>query len=197
MPIKNNIGNDHVGFSYQIDGVALAEGIQTSRIVWDIETVDAHAILNADSSTGPTGTKSASAFLHDLLMEGPMPVLEIYRAAEVQDYNKDTIIRASKKIMIIKSKKGMHGGWEWRLADSKNNKDEQFNQTNLRATPEDPEEGSANAMLSSPPSHCSHSSETKVLQDKIHMPVDTTLSDETVAKELEKKEANHNSRFSC
>ena len=115
VPIKNNIGNDHDGFAFSIEGVEIGEGINTSKICWQDGLVDAQKILNPQTEEKPTATNGAADFLRELLTNKPMLVNDIFAEAEGMGYNKPAIQRAAKKIGVQRKKLGMDGGWQWSL----------------------------------------------------------------------------------
>jgi hypothetical protein len=47
----------------------------------------------------------------------PRTADEVYKAAEVEGYSQSAIARASRKLDVKKMKRGMVGGWDWRLPD--------------------------------------------------------------------------------
>ena len=55
MPIKNNLGSDQAGYAFTVAPMTLADGIETSRIVWeeDAVTVTADEILAVQSRPRP------------------------------------------------------------------------------------------------------------------------------------------------
>lgn len=115
IPIKNNIGNDHDGFTFHIDGVELAEGIQTSKICWHDGKVEAQKILYPEKEQKPTATNEAQAFLQTLLANKPMIATEIFTEAEGRGYSRASIQRAAKRLGIKRKKMGMDGGWQWSI----------------------------------------------------------------------------------
>ena len=117
VPIKNNIGNDHDGFAFVIEGVELENNITTSKICWQDGVVEAQKILNPQAEQKPTATNGAADFLRELLANKPMLVNDIFEEAEGMGYNKSAVRRAARKIGIKRKKLGMDGGWQWQLAN--------------------------------------------------------------------------------
>ena len=81
VPLKNNIGDDRMGFSFQIEGRILEGDIKTSRVRWDAGLVDAHKVLYPEKQEKPTATNGAADFLRDLLSVGPMPSNDVYASS--------------------------------------------------------------------------------------------------------------------
>ena len=115
LPIKNNIGNDVDGFAFKIEGVTLAGEIETSKICWQPELVDAHKILYPEAEPKPTQTNGAKDFLREYLADGAKLAKSIFEEAEGAGYSKASIQRASRGLGIKRKKQGMDGGWEWHL----------------------------------------------------------------------------------
>lgn len=112
LPIKNNIGNDKDGFAYEIRGVTLGNGIETSYVRWHEGCVLAQKILKPEKQTQINGAKE---FLQDLLSEKPLMASEVFDEAEGMGYTKGAIQRAAKALNVRKKKIGMKGGWLWYL----------------------------------------------------------------------------------
>jgi putative DNA primase/helicase len=114
VPVKNNIGDDKIGFSYRIDGKTLGNGIETSLIVWGDTPVEARKILSPEKKTQTNGAKD---FLLEMLSSGPKPVSEIMDQAGGMEYKKGTIQRAAQKLGVKKTKADFEGGWQWSLEE--------------------------------------------------------------------------------
>lgn len=114
LPIKNNVGNDHDGFSYEIGSVTLDNGIVTSKIDWNEATVNANAILYPEAQTQTNGAK---AFLEDLLAEHViLSPQEIWDHGEGSGYSKQALQRASSSLGVVKHKIGFKPSiWLWSL----------------------------------------------------------------------------------
>lgn len=115
VPLKNNIGNDHDGFSFQIEEVALEQGINTSRIRWNADPVDAKKVLSQKSGDNQTITDGAIIFLQDALATDAKMAKELLQDADHAGYSKAVIQRAANKIGVVRKKDGMKGGWIWSL----------------------------------------------------------------------------------
>lgn len=114
LPVKNNIGNDETGFSFEIHERNIEENITTSCIQLNSNPVDVSKILNAEAESG-TATTGAQDFLESTLSGGSKMAKEIFEEAEGAGYNKATIRRAGERLKIKRKKIGLAGGWEWSL----------------------------------------------------------------------------------
>lgn len=118
---KSNIGPDGGGFAYGLEHVLVpgAEAIQASRIQWR-EQVDGHAadlLAVADSTQEERSMlDDATAFLRDELAAGAVPAKRIQERADAEGISKATLRRAATALRVKKDKKGLDGGWIWRLA---------------------------------------------------------------------------------
>lgn len=124
LPIKNNIGNDKTGFAYSIEGCTLNNGISTSRVLWEAQTVDikAHEAMSV-SSTDPEETsalKEAVEFLSDLLKDRSLSVKKIKTLAHQSGHSWITIRRAKEQLGAIHKKELFGGDWIWRLPKNEN-----------------------------------------------------------------------------
>ena len=114
LPIKNNIGNDHDGFAFNIEGVDLGFGIETSKIRWQPGLVDAHSILYPEKKTQTNGAK---AFLQEFLSTGEKLASEVFDAADGMGFSKSSISRAAVGLNVKRRKMGMKEGWVWALKE--------------------------------------------------------------------------------
>lgn len=96
IPIGANIGNDRDGFAFGIETVALGNGIVTSKVVFEPETV----MADADEVTAPRdpALQGAREFLQAELADGPVPIRELNKAAREAGINLKTLSRAARKI---------------------------------------------------------------------------------------------------
>jgi len=116
LPIKNNIGNDQDGFTFQIESVKIpCDGgtIETSRVAWWPGAVKAQDILNPQAEAKPTATNGAQAFLHDMLRNGQCLAKDILTEGGEAGYGPATLRRAADRLGVLKRKLGMAGAWEW------------------------------------------------------------------------------------
>lgn len=116
LPLKNNIGREVTGYAFSVDGVTLANSIETSRITWESGTVTVTAdeamasVINPDERSEIDDAKD---FLESLLADGPVPVKRVQQEAKDGGYSWATVKRASKELQISKAKDGMKGPWQW------------------------------------------------------------------------------------
>jgi hypothetical protein len=93
-----------------------ANGIPTSRVIWDGTSAhDANALL-AQAEDGERGAlEEAIEFLEDELASGPVAIQEIKRLAREAGISERTLQRAKEARKIKSHKQGMHQGWIWEL----------------------------------------------------------------------------------
>ncbi len=116
LSIKNNIGNDKDGFSFHIEEARIIEYfIETSKVVWHPELVEAHKILSPESGQAQTQTSGAKGFLLDFLSSGEKTANEVLDEADGAGYSKPSIQRAARALGVKRRKNGMEGGWSWFL----------------------------------------------------------------------------------
>jgi hypothetical protein len=86
LPGAGGDGNDREGFSYLIEAVTLAGGIETSRVALEAEPIDIRAedALEATRESSGDGSKlaEAMAFLRVELERGPVSVKHLQKAAD-------------------------------------------------------------------------------------------------------------------
>lgn len=124
LPLKNNVGNDQTGLCFRIVSHELPGGIETSRVLWEEETVT----VSADQAMAPlqepaerSALGEAKEFLVNILKDGPVSVRQIRSDAEDAGYAWRTLQRAKDSLGISATKGGMKNGWSWSLP-SKNAK---------------------------------------------------------------------------
>lgn len=117
LPVKNNIGDDRLGYQYHIAEKLIYFGGQTfksSYIVWDQTTKR----LVSELITPPKTSKSsvvddAKSFLEVELANGPLPVEQIKESAKAAGISWPSANRAKKEMSISSSKVG--DCWVWTL----------------------------------------------------------------------------------
>ncbi len=130
LPIKNNIGNDRMGFAFSIQSQILASGIETSRVEWEGQEID----IPADQALSDNGENASASvvdeaveFLRTLLAEEPIPSAEVFDNAKAMGFSKMSVRRAASDLGIEKHKVGFKNAkWVWQLPVSKmvkNNED--------------------------------------------------------------------------
>ena len=118
-PLKNNVGNDREGFAYAIEGVDLAGGINTSKVVFEPTPIEISAedalqtSQDNDHDGGAIG--EAKSFLLQALSDGPKPVQSILKEAKAADVKVITLRRAKLKLKVKATKSQMTSGWQWSL----------------------------------------------------------------------------------
>lgn len=116
VPVKNNIGNDKDGFSFAIEEVRLPSDlfvIETSKISWRPDTVQAQDILNPEAKAKETQINGAKDFLSDCLFDGPKLSADVFEEAEGAGYKKSAIQRAAQVLGVKRRKRGvLNGKWE-------------------------------------------------------------------------------------
>lgn len=115
VPLKHNLGNDHDGLGYRIEGIELEGGIETSKISWLPERVQAHDILFETSQSTKPVSGTATTFLEEYLSSGPKPANTLMNDARAKGFSFGVIQRASKRLNIKKRKQGLGGSWFWQL----------------------------------------------------------------------------------
>lgn len=123
LPVKNNIGDDRLGYEYHIAEKLIMYGGQTfksSYIVWDQTTNRSVSELIAPPKASKTTVvDDAKSFLEDELANGPLPVDKIISLAKAAGISWPSVNRAKKEMPISSSKVG--DGWVWTLFVRKEN----------------------------------------------------------------------------
>lgn len=123
LPVKNNIGDDRLGYQYHIEEKLIGYGDQTlksSFIVWDQATNRSVAELLAPPKANKvTAVDDAKSFLENELVSGPVPVEKIISLSKTAGVSWPSVNRAKKDMPIISSKVG--DGWVWTLLTAKEN----------------------------------------------------------------------------
>jgi hypothetical protein len=121
LPLKNNLGDDRTGYSYCIEPMTLAGGIETSRVNWSSEavtkTVDEIMSPRADVERAKK-LELAMLWLRAVLAGGPLPEPQVEERAKAAGHSWATVRRAKKKLGIPSKKNDFDGGWVWRLTDA-------------------------------------------------------------------------------
>jgi hypothetical protein len=115
LPVKNNIGDDRLGYQYHIEEKLIDYGGQTfksSFIVWDQTTNRSVAeLLNPPKASKVSVVDDAKSFLEDELANGPLPVEQIKASAKAAGISWPSVNRAKKGMPVSSSKVG--DGWVW------------------------------------------------------------------------------------
>jgi hypothetical protein len=122
---KSNIGPDEGGYAYQLQVTSLPEDerIRTCVAVFGERIEGSVRDMLAEAEAEPEGgaREEAEKFLAELLIDGPVPVAEIRRAAEAYSFCWRTVESAKKALGIVASRKGglgQKGNWAWSLPES-------------------------------------------------------------------------------
>jgi len=117
LPVKNNIGDDRLGYQYHIAEKLIHFGGQTfksSYIVWDQTTKRSVGELIAPPKTIKNSVvDDAKLFLEDELSKKSLPVEQIKASAKAAGISWPSVNRAKKAMAISSSKVG--DGWVWTL----------------------------------------------------------------------------------
>jgi putative DNA primase/helicase len=123
LPVKNNIGDDRLGYQYHIAEKLIHYGGQTfksSYIVWDQTTNRSVAeLLTPPKANKPDAVSIAKSFLEDELAAGPLSVDQVQSAAKAAGISWSSVQRAKNNMLITSEKVG--SGWTWTLLTVKEN----------------------------------------------------------------------------
>lgn len=115
LPVKNNIGNDRLGYQYHIEEKFIRYGAQTlksSFVVWDQTTNRTVAdLLTPPKVNRVSVVDDAKTFLNDELAGGPQSVEMLKASAKAAGLSWPSVIRAKKELPIVSNKVG--DGWIW------------------------------------------------------------------------------------
>jgi putative DNA primase/helicase len=120
-PLKNNIGDDQTGFAFEIKGVTLQEGIETSCVVFEPEPVliSASELLKGqqDSQEERGMVGEAMTFLREYLADGPKGTKVTQKAAEEAGIAERTLRRAREQLKVKVHRSRQTGQWVWALPE--------------------------------------------------------------------------------
>lgn len=121
MRAKSNIGPDDGGFAYTLSQIELEAhpGVFGSRVVWGapIEGTAREVLAEAEEMEEERSPREeAGEFLKSLLVNGSVPVTEIYSAARKEGISTATLRRAKAELGVVSSRIGFGKGsiaqWE-------------------------------------------------------------------------------------
>ena len=117
LPVKNNLGNDRLGFEYRVVETLLdypAGVIKAPHIEW-LGTSDRSAteLLNPPKPKGPSAVDDAKDFLRKQLADGAQPAVDIQNAAKGAGISIASLNRAKTELGIKAIKEGH--SWTWKL----------------------------------------------------------------------------------
>jgi putative DNA primase/helicase len=117
LPVKNNIGDDRLGYQYHIAEKLIHFGGQTfksSYIVWDQTTKrSVSELISPPKSSKSSVVDDAKSFLEEELANKSLPVEQIKASAKAAGISWPSVNRAKKAMAISSSKVG--DGWVWTL----------------------------------------------------------------------------------
>jgi hypothetical protein len=117
LPVKNNIGDDKLGYKYHIAEKLIQYGGQTfksSYIVWDQTTNrSVGELLTPPKAIKPDAVGVAKVFLEEELTAGSQAVDQIQAAAKAAGISWPSVLRAKSTMLITSEKVG--SGWTWSL----------------------------------------------------------------------------------
>jgi len=121
LPVKNNIGDDRLGYQYHIVEKLIQHGGQTfksSYIVWDQNTNRSVAeLLTPPKPIKQDAVSVAKGFLVDELASTARAVDEIQAAAKAAGISWSSVLRAKSRMLITSEKTGTD--WTWTLLKTK------------------------------------------------------------------------------
>ena len=119
---KSNNSVDTGGYSYSIEATKLNQGIVATRVVWGeaLEGSSRSILADAEGVEAERHGKKieeARSFLHNVLVNGPVPVVEVKAQARNAGIASVTLQRAKEAMNVqsVKSKGDFVGGWDWFL----------------------------------------------------------------------------------
>ena len=120
LPIKNNISKDETGLAFTIEGVTIPGGIETSRVVWESDSVTVtadEAMRQHDEPEERSSLEDAREFLTNLLADGPVSSKQIRYDSEGAGHTWATVRRAQKllRVEVYRDGFGGKGTWYWQL----------------------------------------------------------------------------------
>jgi putative DNA primase/helicase len=116
LPAKNNLSEDASGLAYQ---TWRDEGLSAPYVRWlgavqkDVD--EALAIGDRRRGPEPVELEAATAWLTDILANGPVATTSIQEAAKSAGLSWRTVRRASEELKVKIHKSSFGGGWTWRL----------------------------------------------------------------------------------
>jgi hypothetical protein len=117
LPLKNNLAPDRIGYAFRIENRIVADGIETSAVVWDHDPVT----ITADEALAAAKNKQAPPatvdFLQQVLRDGPIDQTEAVRLGAEAGFTEKSLRTARKKLGVKPTKEGFgaDGKWVWEL----------------------------------------------------------------------------------
>ncbi len=112
---KSNLGPEAPSLAFRLVPVPEHD---VARVEWLGESKHSAEDLVAVHKGGTSPRNTAEDFLREMLADGPVPALDVLKAAAAEDIATRTVYRAKKALGVLSKKDGMDGGWRWRLPES-------------------------------------------------------------------------------
>lgn len=117
LPVKNNIGDDRLGYQYHIAQKLVhycSQTFKSSYIVWDqVTNKSVSELLSISKANKVSVVDEAKSFLLDELAAGPIAVEQLKLLAESVGLSWQSINRAKSGLPISSTK--VSNGWVWTL----------------------------------------------------------------------------------
>jgi putative DNA primase/helicase len=116
LAVKQNLSASAGGLAFRIKAQN-----DVPRLAWEpgAVAVAANEVLgNIDMQQDQSERREAREWLKDFLAEGPVAVKRIQGEAKAAGWSWMTVRRAKEQLLVIASKNGYQGRWEWRLDDA-------------------------------------------------------------------------------
>lgn len=159
---KSNIGPDDGGFEYHLEQAEPLPGIQASHIAWGkaVQGTARELLTDPDSEQPDDGGDACEMLRAELAADSWTQADTACQPLKDAGFTKKQIWAASKKLLVIRKKGGMKGGWYWRLRGPN---DVAFTMGGLEDSTEDSEGSNLLNVESSESSGAVESSTTEVL----------------------------------
>jgi hypothetical protein len=116
VPVKQNLSVGTGGLAFRIEAQS-----NVPRLAWEPGAVALAAndvLCNVDMQQDQSERREAKVWLKDFLGDGPVAVKKIQGEAKAAGWSWMTVRRAKEELLVIASKNGYQGRWEWRLEDA-------------------------------------------------------------------------------
>jgi putative DNA primase/helicase len=124
LPAKNNLAKDTLGLGFNLQGVSLPSGIETSRVMWEPDPVAMtadEALARQPDEEERDAFDEALELLRQLLKDGPVGAAQIKEDAAQLNIG-DKVLRRARKRLNVQTRRegfGRNGAWIWSLPASK------------------------------------------------------------------------------
>lgn len=105
IPIKNNIGQDKIGYVYKIKSCIVENNIETSRIDWLEEKIEktANEVLNHVSPPDSPKLEEVKVFLQEMLKSGSIALSLIRTESEKRGFSVNRLYKAKDELNIYEN----------------------------------------------------------------------------------------------